>query len=67
MTTFAGPYVARVLFACLVPGQVLDATARRWRELTTSFFDPYRPELHYMRGPGPKWRAKHAVNAGCAS
>jgi hypothetical protein len=22
-------------------------------------FDPYRPELHYMRGPGPKWRAKH--------
>jgi hypothetical protein len=21
--------------------------------------DPYRPELHYMRGPGPKWRAKH--------
>jgi hypothetical protein len=23
-------------------------------------FDPYRPELHYMRGPGPKWREKHA-------
>jgi hypothetical protein len=23
-------------------------------------FDPYRPELHYMRGPGPKWHAKHA-------
>lgn len=22
-------------------------------------FDPYRPELHYMRGPGPKWRAKY--------
>jgi hypothetical protein len=21
---------------------------------------PYRPEAHYMRGPGPKWRAKHA-------
>ena len=20
--------------------------------------DSYRPELHYMRGPGPKWRAK---------
>jgi hypothetical protein len=19
----------------------------------------YRPEAHYMRGPGPKWRAKH--------
>jgi hypothetical protein len=21
--------------------------------------DHYRPELHYMRGPGPKWHAKH--------
>jgi hypothetical protein len=24
-------------------------------------FDPYRPELHYMRGPGPKWREKHGL------
>ena len=24
-----------------------------------SLFDPYRPEIHYMRGPGPKWHAKH--------
>jgi hypothetical protein len=24
-----------------------------------SLVDHYRPELHYMRGPGPKWRAKH--------
>ncbi|MGV1015100.1 MAG: hypothetical protein ACOYB4_09040 [Methyloceanibacter sp.] len=21
--------------------------------------DPYRPERHYMRGPGPKWHEKH--------
>jgi hypothetical protein len=21
--------------------------------------DNYRPERHYMRGPGPKWRAKN--------
>ena len=21
--------------------------------------NPYRPELHHMRGPGPKWYAKH--------
>jgi len=20
----------------------------------------YRPELHYMRGPGPKWQERHA-------
>lgn len=24
-----------------------------------AMFDPYRPECHYMRGPGPRWRAKH--------
>ena len=22
-------------------------------------FDGYRPELHYMRGPGPKWHEKY--------
>jgi hypothetical protein len=27
------------------------------------FTDPYRPELHYMRGPGPKWHAKHSRSA----
>ena len=26
-------------------------------------FNPYRPELHYMRGPGPAWRAKHGMDA----
>ena len=23
----------------------------------------YRPERHYMRGPGPKWREKHGRSA----
>ena len=26
--------------------------------------DPYRPELHYMRGPGPKCREKHPRISG---
>ena len=26
----------------------------------------YRPEDHYMRGPGPKWREKHFVNRPAA-
>ena len=26
-------------------------------------FDSYRPELHYMRGPGPRWREKHGIAA----
>ncbi len=30
-----------------------------WRHFFVRAFDPYRPELHYMRGPGPAWRAKH--------
>ena len=34
------------------------------RTLARSLLDPYRPELHYMRGPGPKWHAKHDVAAG---
>ncbi|MGC1354396.1 MAG: hypothetical protein WA851_01150 [Xanthobacteraceae bacterium] len=39
-------------------------------ELAQTFaraFDPYRPELHYMRGPGPKWHAKRADLAAPAS
>jgi uncharacterized protein (DUF58 family) len=28
------------------------------RNLVKGLFDTYRPELHYMRGPGPKWHAK---------
>jgi hypothetical protein len=31
-----------------------------WRRLRREIFDPYHPELHYMRGPGPRWREKHA-------
>jgi hypothetical protein len=25
----------------------------------TSLTDAYRPERHYMRGPGPRWHEKH--------
>jgi hypothetical protein len=34
-----------------------------WRRLMTALFDSYRPELHYMRGPGPKWQEKHGERA----
>jgi len=33
------------------------------REVRNAFgnaFDGYRPELHYMRGPGPKFNAKRS-------
>jgi hypothetical protein len=38
-----------------VHAAALALVAAMLREL----FDPYRPERHYMRGPGPKWHAKH--------
>jgi hypothetical protein len=37
-----------------------------WRTLVKDIADPYRPELHYMRGPGPKWREKHGMTAATA-
>ena len=35
-----------------------EALAAYWRGLTRDALRPYRPELHYMRGPGPAYRAK---------
>jgi hypothetical protein len=40
------------------PGLAADI-ADLFRNLAKALFDPYRPELHYMRGPGPRWHAKH--------
>jgi hypothetical protein len=31
----------------------------KMRQLDRNLLESYRPELHYMRGPGPKWREKH--------
>jgi hypothetical protein len=42
------------------PGLLADIGAF-WRQFFNRAFDPYRPELHYMRGPGPAWRAKHVL------
>ena len=41
-----------------------------FRELFRTFarpFESYRPELHYMRGPGPKCHAKRSVAAASAA
>ena len=39
--------------------QRLNVIMTRWHRLFQTACNPYRPELHYMRGPGPKWHAKH--------
>ena len=38
---------------------------RSWRAMLALQTEAYRPEAHYMRGPGPKCRAKftHTRNA----
>jgi hypothetical protein len=38
--------------------ELAEALAELSRTLGRAF-DSYRPELYYMRGPGPKWRGKH--------
>jgi hypothetical protein len=40
------------------PG-LTGALADLIRSLQALMVDRYRPELHYMRGPGPKWHAKY--------
>ena len=39
----------------------LDTIRARCNELIAMTCDTYRPELHYMRGPGPRWYAKHKI------
>ena len=54
----------------IIDANTLPGFARKSAELVSDFAsvvrnlildvrDSYRPEVHYMRGPGPKWRAKH--------
>ncbi len=38
-----------------------------WQQFARTAFNPYRPELHYMRGPGPACRAKQASTLRHAS
>jgi len=38
---------------------IFVAIAEAWKQLRNGFRNTYRPELHYMRGPGPKWLEKH--------
>jgi hypothetical protein len=44
----------------LLQARVFELARDLWRDLTRDWFSSYPPERHYMRGPGPKWREKHA-------
>lgn len=45
----------------VVPIGLVTAPGPVWRALMSWLFDPYKPEKHYMRGPGPKWHEKHGL------
>jgi hypothetical protein len=63
--------MAVTIMATSVSASAPDRTAERddrkkrhgvrafWRDFVATAFNSYRPELHYMRGPGPAWHAKH--------
>jgi hypothetical protein len=42
----------------------IDRFVRGWRRLIDRARDDYRPERHYMRGPGPKWHARQRTGNG---
>ncbi len=52
---------ALAAFAALQAPFLFAAMAELWQGLWRDLFNPYHPEQHYMRGPGPAWQAKHAA------
>jgi hypothetical protein len=67
----SGTFVMRLDFAALDfaswdrrPTPPAKATPARLRNLWQDLFDGYRPEQHYMRGPGPRAHAKRTLVAG---
>ena len=55
--------MSRIVRSVFSPSSLRDGLVplvNIWRRLRQKIFDSYHPELHYMRGPGPKWREKHA-------
>ena len=43
----------------LAGARLTSAAQGVWASIVAGPAERYRPETHYMRGPGPKWRAKH--------
>jgi hypothetical protein len=53
--------VSRIMRSVFSPSNLI------LRRLRQRIFESYHPELHYMRGPGPKWHEKHAHAASVLS
>ncbi|MEJ2374820.1 MAG: hypothetical protein P8Y53_07065 [Pseudolabrys sp.] len=58
--TFSGSAAALLAHPFASIGHALDGF---WHGVSHRLFNGYRPERHYMRGPGPAWHAKNASPA----
>jgi hypothetical protein len=58
MATFSTASLSSPALRRAGPSRPFAAIRGFWHQLIARAFDPYRPELHYMRGPGPACRAK---------
>jgi hypothetical protein len=56
--------IARLASAAIEAGVVL---LNSWLAWLPGNANRYRPEAHYMRGPGPKWHEKHSRGAPTAA
>jgi hypothetical protein len=54
---------SRIFTASRKPTNLMGEIAGVWHDLAKALFNPYRPERHYMRGPGPAWHARHGLPA----
>jgi len=46
--------------------RMADALRAVLRKADETLLHRYHPERHYMRGPGPRWHAKHGHEAPAA-
>jgi hypothetical protein len=61
------PFVCNVLLARHSPSYGIDPRRWHWRRPSAAPHARYRPELHHMRGPGPKWREARPARPDAAS
>ena len=59
MATIASATPSAPATGHIAPAKPFAEFCAFWRAFFAKAFNPYRPELHYMRGPGPAWHAKH--------
>jgi hypothetical protein len=63
MATFASPSLSAPARSRDERSEPFAEIRAFWRQFLARAFDPYRPELHYMRGPGPACRAKQVPSS----